>query len=183
MWLCCGLRWCRTTRARSRLSAGEGDSCGHGGRAVSRRDQEAHGGTRQGHGWAAAGLRSQTLRERVAGGAKSMFPSDGDASVDHVRHSRAVIVPTAAKSLIAATDSTRESVNTVNLASAAPPVAWWLCTFDGPAQRLCIVAAALQGTSGHTAVITARSRRRRARRFPERSRSHGEAPTCTEVKL
>jgi len=36
--------------------------------------------------------------------------------------------------------------------AAAPPVAWWLCTFDGPAQRLGIVSAALRGTSGHTAM-------------------------------
>ena len=33
-----------------------------------------------------------------------------------------------------------------------PAGAWWLCTFDGPAQRLGIVSAALRGTSNHAAM-------------------------------
>ena len=39
--------------------------------------------------------------------------------------------------------------NAVNLASATPTVASWLCTFDGPIQRLGIVSAALRGTSSN----------------------------------
>ena len=60
--------------------------------------------------------------------------------------------------------------------AAAPPVAWWLCTFDGPAQRPRndIVSAALRGTSGHTAM-----KRRPSQGAPsgaERLGPRGEGP-------
>ena len=45
--------------------------------------------------------------------------------------------------------ATCEMANAVNLASATPTVASWLCTFDGPIQRLGIVSAALRGTSSN----------------------------------
>ena len=45
--------------------------------------------------------------------------------------------------------ATCEMANAVNLASATPTVASWLCTFDGPIQRLGIVSAALWGTSSN----------------------------------
>ena len=55
--------------------------------------------------------------------------------------------------MLAATAATGSVDFAVNLASAAPPMAWWSCTFDGPAHRLGIVAATLRDTSGRTAVV------------------------------
>ena len=81
-----------------------------------------------------------------------MFSLGCEDSVDDVWRRWALTAPTEARSFFAAAAATRESANAVNWAHAAPPVAWWLCTFDGPAQRLGMVSAALRGTSGHAAM-------------------------------
>ena len=81
-----------------------------------------------------------------------MFSLTCEDSVDDGWRRWALTAPTKARSFFAAAAATRESANVVNLAPAGPPVAWRFCTFGGPAQRLGMVSAALQGTSGHAAM-------------------------------
>ena len=57
-----------------------------------------------------------------------------------------------AMSIFTATAAICQSPNAMSLAPAAPPAAWWLCTFNCPAQRPDIVQVALWGTSDNMAV-------------------------------
>ena len=62
---------------------------------------------------------------------------------------------------------------------AAPPVAWWLCTFDGPAQRLGIVSAAYPAPASRPARRTGIAA---ARAGPhERGRTQVQSPASDGV--